>query len=199
MSKIFFATKNPGKVDYLRRVVQEFDGVKVVQYPLNLPEMQFTSVEDVANHKVMYAFNEINNGRANKVPCIALDSGLYIPALRNWPGTLVKSALDGLGVEGILKLMEGKPRACEIRPCLAYWDGNLTDPLTFSAKIFGNLAEQLRGETKDYHWSDLARVFIPYGLSKTEAEMSREEYDSWRRKVDISAPGFAKWLTESSD
>ncbi len=199
MTKIFFATKNAGKFDYLKKVFQEFDSVKIIQYPLNLPEMQLTSVEDVATHKVKYAFQEINNGRENKVPCIALDSGFYIHSLRNWPGILVKSALDGFGIDGFLKLMEGKQRYCEIRPCLSYWDGKLTEPLTFSAKIFGSLAEQPRGETKDYHWSDLARIFIPNSAAKTEAEMSREEYNLWRRKVDLSSPAFARWLTESLD
>ncbi len=197
MEKIFFATKNVGKVDYVQIVLGR-NGIRVVHYPLKLPEIQSPCVEEVAAQKVKYAFHEINNGREKKVPCIAIDSGLFLNAYNGeWPGTLVKSTLEkGPGVEGILKLLEGETRECDIRPCVAYWDGMLTEPICFTAKIKGRIADKQRGERKNYHWSDLCRVFIPDGLEKTEAEMSKEEYDGWRREVDISVPEFAKWIRE---
>ena len=180
--KVFFATRNNGKVDYVKKVTHGLDGLTIVQYPLSLPETQSCDVEKVASDKVKFAFNEINNSREKKVPCIALDSGLYIAAFNGWPGTLIKSTLDAIKVEGLLKLVQGKPRECEIKPCLAYWDGNLSEPLTFPATIKGKITEEPKGETKLYHWSDFARIFIPEGFFITEAEMNIDTYEGWRKK-----------------
>ena len=199
MSRIFFATRNEGKVDYVRNILREFDGVRIVHYPLNIPERQAHSVEDVAKEKARYAFKEINNGRDDKTPCMTLDSGLYIPSLKGFPGTLVRTILDTIEVDGILRLLAGKARECEIRTCVAYWDGNLTDPLVFSARIKGTIADEPKGETKPYHWSNLAEVFIPKGLNKTEAELSEEDYNEWRKRADTCVSSFARWLRDTSE
>jgi len=197
MRKLFFATRNSGKVDYVRKIFSEYDGTRVVHYPINLPERQAHSVEDVAGEKARYAFKEINNGREPRTPCMTLDSGLYIPSLRNFPGTLVRTILDTIEVDGILKLLKDKPRDCEIRTCVAYWNGLLTEPILFSSRIFGQLSESSKGETKHYHWSNLAEVFVPKNINKTEAEMTEEEYNLWRKKTDTCVAEFAKWLKET--
>ncbi len=197
--KIFFATRNNGKVDYVKRVIQNFKELNLVQYPLSLPETQSHDVERVAADKVKYAYKEINNGRSEKTPCIALDSGLYLSAFSGWPGTLIRSTLEAVKVDGLLKLLEGKSRECEVKPCIAYWDGNLSEPITFPANIKGKISETPKGEIKPYHWSDFARIFIPEGFSNTEAEFNEETYEHWRKKNDVSAYNFAKWLSETAE
>ena len=97
-----------------------------------------------------------------------------------------------------MKLLDGNSRECEIKPCLAYWDGVLNDPICFPAKIQGTLAEEPRGDFKNYHWSELSKIFIPKGYDKTEGELSEEDYDFWRKEADISVSSFGKWLRDTS-
>jgi len=95
-------------------------------------------------------------------------------------------------------LVEGKPRECAFRNCLAYLDGELSEPLYFESDVEGVLSEAPRGELKDYHWSDLVRVFIPSGEDKILAEMAFEKYQKWRerRYVDSFATKFAEWFSK---
>lgn len=184
---LFFATQNNGKLDFVSRVLQEF-GIKVVHFPIDLSEIRADSVEEVAQQKVLNAYEDVG------APCIALDSGFFIDAVGGWPGTYVNNALKKLGVERILRLLDSDVRTCHIRPCLTYYDGFLSHPVYFSSRINGSLTIEPKGQIQRYHWSELCNVFIPDGLEKTEAEMDEKEYNSWRKTVDTTANKFGQWF-----
>ena len=189
--RIYFATTNKGKVDSMNSAVSEY-GIEVVNVSLDLPEPRSDNLQMIAKEKVLFAYDRI------KKPCIAQDSGFYIPALNGFPKAFVNFALDTIKVNGILKLAAGEPRECEFRNCLAYFDGSLAEPVYFESTVKGTLAETLRGEEKAHQWSKLWLVFIPENKDKTLAEMSREEHLEWRNQRDIEsfATKFAKWITE---
>jgi XTP/dITP diphosphohydrolase len=191
LKQIYFATKNKGKVDSISNTLSKF-GIKVIQVSLELPEPRTDDLRKIAKEKVLFAHEQI------KKPCIALDAGFYVHSLNGFPKTFVNLVLETIGIKGILKLIEGKPRECEFKNCLVYFDSNLSEPMFFESSVKGILSEVPRGEMGDYHWSELFLVFIPQGENKTLAEMGFDEYHEWRniRYKDSSAAKFAEWISK---
>lgn len=191
MNQIYFATKNRGKVNSVSTILSKY-GIEVIHFPLELPEPRSEDLMEIAKEKVLFAYDKIRK------PCIALDSGFYIHSLNGFPKAFVNFALQTIGVDGILKLVDGKPRGCEFRNCLAYLDNSLSEPLFFESNIEGMLSDSPRGEMRDYYWSELYFVFVPINANKTLAEMSFNEYHNWRaqRYKDSFATKFAEWVSQ---
>ncbi|MDP2631775.1 MAG: non-canonical purine NTP pyrophosphatase [Candidatus Uhrbacteria bacterium] len=186
---ISFATTNKGKIQSLQC---DFEGVPVTIVPvdMDIPEIRSDETSEIAIKKAEYAFGHI------KKPCIALDGGFYIPVLGGFPKAYVNFAVDTIGIEGILKLIEGKDRTCEFRDSLAYIDETLSEPVLFEAHIKGMLAEEPRGELQAHNWGELHKVFIPNDQTKTLAEMNVDEMANWRKGEYHNSCGrtFAKWI-----
>jgi len=191
MRQIYFATTNRGKVNSVNNALSKY-GIEVVHYPLELPEPRSDNLKEIAKEKVLFAYEKIGK------PCIALDSGFYVHSLNGFPRAFVNFALETIGIEGILRLVDGKPRDCEFRNCLAYLDETLSEPSYFESNVDGLLSDFPRGEMRDYYWSKLFLVFIPKDANKTLAEMTFEEYQEWRnqRYKDSFATKFAEWISQ---
>lgn len=190
MKQVYFATTNKGKIKSVSTVLSKH-GIKVTHKDIELPEPRTDNLREIAIQKVLAAYKEIGK------PVIAQDSGFYIHSLNGFPKSFVNFALETIGIEGILRLIEDKPRECEFRSCLAYYDENLKEPTLFESDVRGILTNSPRGEVKDYFWSDLFLVFVPDGENKTLAEMTWDEYQEWREKRLFKhsfITKFAKWF-----
>ena len=164
MAEIVFVTHNKGKIESAKRILKDVD-LKIFEYDLEEPRSD--DISYISRYKVIEAYKLV------KRPCISLDCGF--------------------GIEGILKLMEGKiDRSCRFTECLSYYDGS--NVYQFSGRHEGRIAYRVRGTDSDKKWSDLWYIYMPSGYDKTLAEMSEDEilnrvkYDS----VD-SIKEFAKW------
>ncbi|UZE93611.1 MAG: hypothetical protein IB618_02450 [Candidatus Pacearchaeota archaeon] len=189
--ELFYATKNQGKIQSLQRELEKYN-VKVLQAPLEIHEPRSDDVVKIAKEKVLFAYNEL------KKPVVALDAGFYIPSLNGFPKAFANFALETIGLEGILKLVENKKRNCEFRECLAYIDKSLKNPKYFISHIKGILAEKIRGKMQEHLWSEIGLIFIPENYDKTLAEMTHEEYVMWTKtSLEANATGrnFAKWYS----
>ncbi len=95
-----------------------------------------------------------------------------------------------------------KKRKYEFRECIVYLDEESDTPQFFFGSSPGTLAKKPRGKMKQYLFSDIARLFIPKGQTKTLAEMTRQEYDFWKAndtyRVSASKK-FAEWYSERRD
>jgi len=175
MEEIVFVTHNKGKA---KSAEKYFKDLKITTYEYELSEPRSDDIKLIATAKVKEAYEVV------KKPCMAMDADFYIDALNGFPKAFVNFALDTIGVDGILKLMEDKDnRKCCFRQCLAYYDGK--DILYFYGENKGTLSLEKRGCDNEEKWSDLWYVFIPKNCSKTLAEMSKKELEE-RRKVDES-------------
>ena len=190
MNQIYFATTNKGKVNSVSNALSKY-GIEVVHYPLELPEPRSDNLREIAKEKVLFAYEKIGK------PCVVLDSGFYVHSLNGFPKAFVNFALETIGIEGILKLVDGKPRDCEFRNCLAYLDETLSEPAYFESNVDGLLSDFPRGEMRDYCWSKLFLVFVPRSANKTLAEMTFDEYQEWRnqRYKDSFATKCAEWIS----
>lgn len=193
MEVIHYATQNKAKVGSLERALKKY-GIEVIHFEvdLSLSEPRINDLNVIAREKVITAFQKIQQ------PVVALDAGFFIHSLKGFPGVFVNYALETIGLEGILKLLEGKSRMCEFRECLAFWDGKSEQPLLFESNVAGILSKKPRGGTNRYSWSILATVFIPTGERKTLAEMKEYEYLDWSEKRHQErgsyATKFAEWF-----
>lgn len=192
---LFYATTNPGKVNSLQREFEQ-NIVNIVQKIMDIPEPRSSDVEQIAKAKVLYAYDQV------KEPIVALDAGFYIHSLNGFPKAYVNFALETIGLEGILKLVEEKDRSCEFLDCLAYIDDKLTEPVCFIGHVEGTLAKEKRGTVQPHMWSNLGLIFIPKDTDeeKTLGEMTPEENLAWRknsREKTSPAKQFSDWFRDN--
>ena len=189
---IYFATTNKGKVVSLQRSLEKY-GISVIQKSIDLIEPRSSDVKDIAGCKMEQAFSQI------KKPTIVIDAGFYIDDLNGFPRAFVNFTLETIGLDGILKLVENKSRACEFRECLAYMDESLEEPVYFISHVRGRLSNIPKGVMQKHLWSELALIFIPDGSDKTLGEMSYEEYLEWRKiskEKDSLGKKFYEWFSK---
>ncbi|MBI5229083.1 hypothetical protein HY991_03150 [Candidatus Micrarchaeota archaeon] len=192
MRPIHFATRNRGKFFSVSDSLSK-QGIETIQVPIEMPEPRSDDLKEIAGEKVLFAYGKVGK------PCISLDSGFYVDSLNGFPRAFVNFVLETIGINGILRLVEGKQRECEFRNCLAYFDGEVNKPLFFESRVFGTLAEAPRGELQPNAWSDLFLIFTPVDSSKTLAEMTLKEYAEWKRlrEADLFVTKFAEWFLEN--
>ena len=189
MNEIIFVTHNKGKIATAKKQLQEID-FKVFEYDLEEPRSD--DIKYISKYKVMEAYKLVNK------PCISLDSGFWIDELKGFPRAFVNFALDTIGIEGILKLMEGKEnRACRFTECLSYYDGK--ELQQFMGSHEGVLAEKILGKDSSEKWSDLWYIYKPAGYDKTLAEMTESERNNRKKYKSVSSMEvFAKWYKENN-
>lgn len=114
-----FVTGNAGKVAELRALVEPL-GWTVQQDQRGYPEVQSDSLAAVcaagADHLLADGLQP---------PFLLEDSGLFVSALRGFPGVYSRHALDTIGCQGILKLLrdvEQESRAAAFQSVLLYVD-----------------------------------------------------------------------------
>lgn len=188
MREIVFVTHNKGKA---KSAEKYFDNIKFSTYEYELEEPRSDDLKEIASAKVKQAFEVV------KKPCIAMDAGFFIDELNGFPKAFVNFSLETIGIDGILKLMDGKEnRKCRFEECLAYHDGN--EIHYFYGKHPGNLANEILGKERDEKWSDLWYIFKPDNYEKTLAQMTNEEREN-RKRNDGSYSAlkvFADWYKE---
>ncbi len=181
--RIAFITSNPGKVEEARRYFEPL-GVEVYQLRFPYPEIQADTLEEVAEYGAKWLSERIDG------PFFLDDSGLFINALKGFPGVYSAYVYKTLGIDGILKLLEGvDDRSAYFKSVVAYWDGELH---LFKGRVDGEIILEKRGGMG----FGFDPVFRPSGFDRTFAEMTTEE------KNEISHRGralkaFAEWLKEN--
>ena len=112
MEEIVFVTHNKGKAKSAEKYFNN-NNIKFSTYDFELEEPRSDNIKEIATAKVKQAYNLV------KKPCIALDTGFFIEALNGFPKAFVNFSLETIGIDGILKLMEGKEnRKCRFMVCI---------------------------------------------------------------------------------
>jgi len=185
MNKIVFVTHNKGKA---KAAEKYFENIEFTTFNYDLDEPRSDDLKEIVTAKVKQAYEIV------KTPCIALDTGFFIEELNGFPRAFVNFALDTIGIEGILKLMEGvENRSCKFDECLAFHDGK--EIHYFYGTSPGHLATKIKGKDREEKWSDLWYIFEPNHFNKTLAEMNEQERQD-RRAIDGSKSAlieFANW------
>ncbi|AEH24998.1 XTP/dITP diphosphatase [Pyrococcus yayanosii] len=181
--RIFFITSNPGKVREAATYLQPL-GIEIVQRKVPYPEVQAESLEEVVKFGLEWLSERIEG------PFFIEDSGLFIEALRGFPGVYSAYVFKTIGNEGILKLMEGiEERDAHFKSVIGYWDGKA---YIFTGIVKGSIATEARGGGG----FGFDPIFIPNGFSKTFAEMTTKEKNAISHRGK-ALKAFSEWLKEN--
>ncbi len=182
--RAIFVTTNEHK----RREVQEILGVALESAGLDLPEIQAIDPAEVAEEKARAAREALG---VPDVPVLVEDSGLMVDAWDGFPGALTKWLMQGVGNEGLLRMLApGEDRSaravCVV--ALANADGEVH---TFRGEVRGTLASGPRGEG-GFGYDP---VFVPGWSSMTYAELGEgKNADSHRARAFRAV---REWLGEA--
>ena len=171
--ELVFATTSDKKFLHMQRDLLPH-GIALRHIKMDLPEPRSYDLKEIARSKVLFAYDQLG------IPCIAHDSGFYIPSIGGFPRTFVNFAMETIGLEGILRLVDGKDRACEFQDCLAYCDG--AEPVFFESNAKGTLSMEPRGTFTEEMPIPLWLIFVPKGYDKTLAEFTKAEYRKYREE-----------------
>ena len=176
---IRFYTSNEGKVREVRELL-EGRGYRVAWARRELTEPQADDLEEVARAKLA----AVPRG---KDLALVEDSGIFVAALGGFPGVYSAYVLRTLGLPGILRLVDGKPRAAEFRAVVGLREGTRTR--FFHGAVKGTLAPRPRG-SGGFGYDP---IFIPDGKTQTTAEMTSAEKNALSHRGK-ALRGLARYL-----
>jgi XTP/dITP diphosphohydrolase len=165
---VTFVTSNPDKVVEVRRVFAPY-GIGVRWSRRSLPEPQSDRLEDVVAAKLAAAARP---GRA----VVVEDSGLFLRDLGGFPGVYSRYVYDTVGLDGILRLLRGRPPRATFRTIAGFRRGRIT--LMAVGTVPGRIAPKRRGQ----NGFGYDPIFVPDGSTKTFAEMEGPEKDAFSHR-----------------
>src|SRR3989338_9413216 len=168
---LYFVTHNKNKVREFKDIVKD-ENIGIEHVDMEYPEMRSDNPEEIAKLSAKQLANKL------KKAVVVEDSGLFIKALNDFPGTCSAYIHKRIGLNGIIKLMEGvKERTCFYKSAVAYCEPN-KKPVNFLGEEKGKVSEKIRGNYGFGH----DPIFIPEGNRKTYGEMPNcEEIKQFRR------------------
>lgn len=194
-NRIVFATGNNGKVSTLRSHLKLAGvTVEVDQRPLDLIEPQAATASEVAAVKARQAYEKLHE------PVLVDDSSFHISALGGFPGPYIKYMLDTVGVEGIMRFMEGKTdRSAYFMSSLVFIDEDGAAHAFDGKDEPGEIVEVMDTYDHPNAWSELWKIFAPPGFGKTYSQMSDDEFLLHRqqKRENNAYKQFAEWLAET--
>jgi XTP/dITP diphosphohydrolase len=181
---VFFATNNVNKFNEAHRVLTGC-GITVGMLRAKTAEIQSADLKEIAQTSAQDAFKRCH------LPVMVEDAGLFIEALRGFPGPYAAYAYKTIGNEGLLKLMENvDDRKAKFQSVIAYYDGHAA-PVCFEGEAAGKIInEERRGNGKSGFGFD--PIFQPAGSEKTFAEMTLEEKNGFSHRAK-AVRKFAEW------
>lgn len=194
MKQIIFATSNNGKAATLKRHLEINDlDIAVVPQALELIEPQAHTAREVALAKATQAYQRL------KRPVLVDDSSFHIESLGGFPGPYVKYMIESIGVEGIMKFMEGRPVRRAYFSSVLVFMSESGESHVFEDKTEGEITEAIDLNDHKEAWSELWKIFAPAGKSgKTLSQFDTAELKKFRKGQSMSAYAqLANWLKAS--
>lgn len=185
--KILFATGNKNKFQEANRVFLEY-GITVEQWNVKRLEIQSESLEEIAKTSLAWLMSEMKPA----LPFFVEDAGLFIEALKGFPGPYSSYVFGKIGCEGILKLMKGvRNRRAEFVSVVAFTDGK--EVLTFEGRTLGFISHKVKGNLG----FGFDPIFIPSeGDGRSFAELSIEEKNALSHRAKALRK-LAEWLSST--
>lgn len=171
--KLYFITGNKHKIREASLALSEY-GIVLTPPPRRVAkiEVQSDSLSIIALTAARHAYLEL------QAPLVAEDAGLFIDALKGFPGPYSNYAYRTIGNQGILKLMEREDRRT------AYFLSAVACICPPYEEVFtGRVDGIIVGEPRGSGGFGFDPIFKPLGSSKTFAEMSVEEKNKYSHRA----------------
>jgi len=131
---LYFVTGNKGKFMEAQAIFKD-----LVQKNIGYTEIQADTLEEVA----AYGMNEVM--KRLQGPVMLEDAGLFIEALKGFPGVYSAYVQKTIGNSGILRLMIGEEnRKAYFRSVVAYAEPGM-EPRLFKGEVHGRIGVEARG------------------------------------------------------
>jgi XTP/dITP diphosphohydrolase len=182
---VFFATGNIHKFHEARNILTRLD-IAVGMLKMKDTEIQSDSLAEIAQTSARDVF------KRSSLPVIVEDAGLFVDALKGFPGPYAAYVYKTVGNKGLLKLMEGaENRKARFWSAIAYCDSSSRAPVVFEGEAEGEItvAERVGNGKSGFGFDP---VFKPDGSAKTFAEMTLEEKNCFSHRAK-AVRKFAEW------
>lgn len=186
MKELLFATSNLNKLKEVREMLGENFVVKSltdINWEEEIPE-PFDTIKENSIHKAQFFYDKTG------LDCISEDSGLEVAALDNRPSAYSaryagdeKNDLKNLE-KILLELENSNDRSARFVSVFTY--KTKEDLKCFEGEMKGTITHAPRGE----NGFGYDPIFIPLGLSKTNAELTSEEKNS----ISHRKKALKKWV-----
>jgi non-canonical purine NTP pyrophosphatase (RdgB/HAM1 family) len=186
--EIYYATSNDGKFEEVKYFIQKNEPqIKLKQFKTDIPEIQSLNQKKIAIDKAKKAWNII------KKPLLIDDAAAYFEKYNNFPGTLSKFVFQGIGFEGIKRLINSGDKAYFLLHMI-YMDSK--DSITiFEGKNEGTLIKPRKFSGKPNFPYDC--LFVPKGSDKTYGQLrNTKESDKYFYRIK-ALKKFLKWWKET--
>ena len=185
--EFLFATGNDHKLEEANAALSKYEIHASKFTGFHKLEIQSNDLEAIASTALALILQK------TKEPVFVEDSGLFIHELNGFPGPYSSYASETLGVEGILKLMDGaKSRKAEFRSSVAFGIGGKW-LANFSSATEGIIQLQARGSAG----FGFDPIFIPMWTQRTFAEMELKEKTIYSHRAKAISKLALWYLNES--
>jgi len=166
---IIFVTSNDGKLREFRRRLEPL-GYTVEQRDIGYPEPQVATMEEVVEFGLDQLMHRVEH------PVVIDDSGIFVHALKGFPGVYSAYAFRTIHYTGILKLLEGAAdRSAHFETVIGFGEketgGKFTSHI-FRGEVYGTITPEPRDGGMGFGYDP---IFVPDGHEKTFAEMETGE------------------------
>jgi XTP/dITP diphosphohydrolase len=181
---IFFATGNIHKFNEARVVLAEH-GLAVGMLRMKGVEIQSDSLTEIAGTSALGAYKQTH------LPVIVEDAGLFVDALKGFPGPYAAYVYKTIGNAGLLKLMTNLlSREATFCSSVAYCDNDTGAVTCFEGEAKGKITTtQHKGERSAFGFDP---IFQPDDAKKTFAEMPLKEKNCFSHRAKALVK-FADW------
>ncbi|MDW5562997.1 MAG: RdgB/HAM1 family non-canonical purine NTP pyrophosphatase [Methanomassiliicoccus sp.] len=161
--RISLVTSNLGKLQEFRSALASL-GIEIDHSQEDCDEIQADSLNEV----VLSCLDQLKSRGMRDI--VIDDSGLFIHALNGFPGVYSSYALRTLGMEGVLRLLEGiQDRSAHFECCIGASVGG--EEFTVTGRCDGSIAFEPSG----HEGFGFDPIFVPSGFYRTFAEISITE------------------------
>ncbi|MCX8181615.1 MAG: XTP/dITP diphosphatase [Candidatus Methanomethyliaceae archaeon] len=186
MVSILFITSNEHKVEEANRILSQF-GIQLEMFPQKKIEIQSKSLLKIAKYAAHMAAKRL------KSPVLVEDSGLFIRALKGFPGPFSSYIHETIGCEGVLKLLSGIEDRYAVFKCAVAFCSPSLGLNTFQGRSIGRISLNMRGQAG----FGFDPIFVPHGEELTFAEMLPEQKDRFSHR-GAALRAFGSWLSSKS-
>ena len=165
--KLLFITTNKHKFQEVADVLKEYN-IEIEQKTIDYPEDKDDEMDQVAKKAAKNLAEELGQ------PVIVEDTGLYFNAYNNFPGAMPKYVINGIGFDGIFRLLKDKDRTAYFKTVIGYCQPG-QEPKTFEAELHGTITEEVvdpDADTMPYN-----HIFIADGQTKATSQLSLKEFN----------------------
>src|SRR3989442_2902250 len=178
-------TENPDKFREARSIL-DGHGIQIRQLRRAKVEVQDSNLEKIAGFA--------GNAAAIQPPGLLVveDSGLFIDALRGFPGPFSSYVYNTIGLKGILSLMRNeRKRNAYFQTSIAVASANVS-PRVFTGTVRGAVSREIRG-IAGFGYDP---IFIPEGFRETfgQTKANFKNKTSHRARAFLK---FANWYNQS--